>query len=454
MKLLNRIYIALLGVGLTATLNACDEKLDLSPANTIEQSEALLTSQDVKSALIGAYNRLGVSDLYGGRIFLEPDLLAGQSAIAWGGTYTGLTQIYSQSIPTNNTFVSNLWISAYEAINLLNNVLGSIDKVDTEDRDRVEGEAKFLRGLIYFDLVRLYGKAWNDGDPATNLGVPLVLTPTSVIDEESYVSRATVVAVYQQVLADLTDAKVKLPASNSFYANSYAASAILSRVYLQQGDYQNAANEATTVINSEKYQLVDNFADEFPYPGAVHVDNTLEDIFAFQVTPQQGSNSLNEFYASSDNGGRGDIEIKSSFIAQYEEGDERTSVYYDDAGSTRTSKFDNMYGNIKVIRLAELYLTRAESNLRLGTTIGDTPLNDINKIRTRANLSPATTVTVQDVLKQRELELAFEVGSFFHDAKRTEQSIGTLPYSSPKLVFPIPQREIYANPNIQQNQGY
>lgn len=454
MKRIRNIHIAALGISLAATLSSCDKKLDISPSNSIEQLEALVTSQDVQSALIGAYNRLGDNDIYGGRIFLEPDLLAGQDAIIWTGTYTGLTQIYSQTIPANNSFVASQWISAYQAINQLNNVLASIDKVDEAQRDRVEGEAKFLRGLIYFDLVRLYGKAWTDGDPNTNPGVPLVLTPTLEIDESSNVSRATVAAVYEQVIADLTDAKAKLPASNSFYANSYAASAILSRVYLQKGDYQNAAEEATNVIGSGEYELVDNYADEFPYPGAVHIDNTSEDIFAFQVTPQQGVNSLNEFYASADNGGRGDIEIRQSFIDLYEKDDERAATFYNDGGSVRTSKFDNLYGNVKVIRLAELYLTRAEANLRLGTTIGAPPLQDINKIRTRAGLAPVTSVTLEDVLLQRELELAFEGGFFLFDAKRTGENVGLLPYNSPKLVFPIPQRELYANPNMEQNPGY
>ena len=454
MKRNRYIYIAAVSISLAATLGACDKKLDISPSDSIEQSEALVTSQDVQSALIGAYNRLGVTDLYGGSIFLEPDLLAGQNAIIWAGTYPELTQIYSQAIPANNSFIADQWIAAYQAINQLNNVLASIDKVDEAQRDRVEGEAKFLRGLMYFDLVRLYGKAWIDGDPNTNLGVPLVLTPTLEIDESSNVSRATVAAVYDQVIADLTAAKELLPATNSFYASSYAASAILSRVYLQKVDYRNAAEEATIVISSGEYELVDNYTDEFPYPGAVHVDNTSEDIFAFQVTPQQGVNSLNEFYASSDNGGRGEIEIRSGFIDLYEEGDERAATFYDDGGSVRTSKFDNIYGNVKVIRLAELYLTRAEANLRLRTTIGATPLQDINKIRTRAGLEPATSVTLEDVLLQRELELAFEGGFFLFDAKRTGRSIGSIPYNSPSLVFPIPQRELYANPNMEQNPGY
>ncbi|WP_347158487.1 RagB/SusD family nutrient uptake outer membrane protein [Pontibacter chitinilyticus] len=454
MKRFNYKYITALGISLAATLSACDKKLDISPSNSIEQSEALLTSQDVQSALIGAYNRLEDEDLYGGRIYLEPDLLAGQNAIAWGGTYTGLTQIYSQTIPPNNTFVTDLWIDAYQAINQLNNVLANIDKVDEAEKDRVEGEAKFLRGLIYFDLVRLFGKAWSDGDPNANLGVPLVLTPTLVVDENSNHTRASVAAVYEQVLSDLNDAEALLPASNSFFANKYAAAAILSRVYLQKGDYENAATEATNVISSDQYELVENYSDEFPFPGAVHVDNTSEDIFAFQVTPQQGTNSLNEFYASADYGGRGDIEIKSNFVNQYSNKDERADLFYMDGSSTRTGKFNNLYGNIRVIRLAEMYLNRAEANLRMNTTIGDTPLNDINKIRVGAGLAPATTVSLEDVLQQRKLELAFEGGFFLFDAKRTKESIGSLPFNSDKLVFPIPQRELYANPNMEQNPGY
>jgi len=450
MKRFNKTYIGILSTVLIV-LSSCNKQLDLKPFQQIQQSQAILTAQDVQITLVGAYNQAGLGSMYAGGAFLYPDLTATQQVVDWQGTFQGLTQMTNQTIPVDNAYVNLVWADAYQVINQANNVLANLDKVTAANAARTEGEAKFLRGLTYFDLVRLYGKSWNDGDPAANPGVPIVLTPTTVITSASYVARSTVAQVYQQALTDLTDAETKLPASNSFYANKYSASAILARLYLQKGDYANAAAEATKVISSGKFTLNANYADEFPYPGgaAVHVDNTSEDIFAIQVTNQQGVNTLNTYYASADNAGRGDIIIKDSFVAEFEEGDQRLSMFNLDSDDIlRCDKFDNVFGNVHIIRLAELYLVRAEANLRTGaaTTAGNTPLDDVNTIRARAGLDPLATVTIANVLTERRHELAFEGGFFLHDAKRLQQTIGAQPYNSNKLVFPIPLQDINANP--------
>ena len=436
-------------------LTACNKELNLKPHQQIEQSSAILTSTDLQITLVGAYNRMGLSDLYGGGVFIYPDLMATQSVIDWQGTFQGLTQMVTVTIPVNNGFVANVWLDGYQAINQTNYVIANLDKADAAQKDRLEGEAKFLRGLTYFDLARLFGKSYNDGSPTTNLAVPIVLTPTTQVDASSQVPRATVDAVYQQAISDLSTAEAKLPAANSFFANKYSAAAILARLYLQKGDYANALKEANTVISSGKFQLTPNYSDEFPYPGQVHVDNTSEDVFAIQVTPQSGTNSFNTYYASADNAGRGDIVIKDSFLNEFTTGDTRISVYNQDSGGVlRADKFDNVDGNVHVIRLAELYLIRAEANSRLGSTTGATPAADVNTIRERAGLSDLATVTIDDILNERKLELAFEGGFFLHDAKRLKQNVGVFPYNSPKLVFPVPDREINANPKLVQNEGY
>ena len=462
---MNRIHLNYIKKTLLPTLAAagllvftgCDKKLDVQPAQSIDQANALLTSSDVQATLVGAYALMGDREVYGGRLQLGAELLANTSDIQWSGTYQGLTQIYNKAIPNNNDFVEQTWESAYAAINTANNVLSALEKVDAAARDRVEGEAKFIRGSMYFELARLYARPWGDGDPNTVLGVPLVTTPTRGVDQTNSISRATLSATYDQIVSDLTDAAQKLPESNSFYANRYSAYGILSRVYLYQAKYTLAATAADSVIASGEFELVENYADEFPYPGQVRVDNTSEDVFAIQMSAQSGFNSLNEFFASSDNGGRGDIQVNESHLAKYEEGDERLTLFYDDAGSIRTGKYSNLYGNVKVLRLAELYLTRAEANLRAGTTIGATPLEDVNTVRERANLPPLTPgqLTLEAILKERQLELAFE-GQYLFDVKRTKGAIGSLPWNSPKLIYPIPLREIIANPGLngQQNEGY
>lgn len=445
-------YITISGLALTMCFTACNKALDLKPTGSIDQAQAILTSNDVQSTLVGTYNRAGLADVYGGGIFVYQDLLATQTVVNFAGTFQGLSQIAAQAITNDNGFAEGTWLGAYQVINQSNNVIANLSKVDADQADRVEGEAKFLRGLTYFDLARIYGRAWNDGDPGTNLAVPLVLTPTTVVTDASYVTRNTVKDVYAQAIADLKTAEEKLPEDNDFYANTYSASAILARLYLQQGDYANALIEANKVIESGAFELVGDYEDEFGGTAA-HVSNTTEDIFAIQVTEQQGTNALNTYYASSGFGGRGDIRVRSSFLAEFEPGDVRGEFF---TGSTtiRTRKFNNQYGNVHVVRLAEMYLIRAEANIRLGSAEGDTPANDVNLIRTRAGIEELPTVTLANVLTERRHELYFEGGFFLHDAKRLQQNIGALPYNSPRLIFPVPLREINANNKLIQNEGY
>lgn len=420
-------------------LSACSKELNTTPSQSIDAAVALKTSDDVKAALVGSYADFGSADFYGGRIFMEADLLANVNELNWSGTYQGLTQIYNKAIPVDNIFVTNVWLAGYKAINDVNNVLSAVNVVDSKDSASVAGQAKFIRGASYFELVKRFAKAWNDGNPTANLGVPLVLTPTETITEQSKVKRNTVAEVYQQVIKDLTEAEAS---SN----NPAAAAAILARVYLQKGDFANAAQAANRAITESGAKLTPTYAEAF---GAA---NTSEDIFAIQVTPTSGTQGFNEFYSSAQ---RGDIQINDSHLALYEPNDDRTNLFYTDNGSVYTGKFEELYGNVHTIRLAEMLLIRAEANFRLGTQVGASPLDDINAIRQRAKLPlyTATQLTLANILKERKLELAFE-GFTLDDVKRLQGNVGNLQWNSPKLVFPIPKREILANTNLVQNEGY
>lgn len=452
-----RIFASLL-IAL-AFSSACNKGLEKKPFASVDESQALQSSSDVEAALIGAYSRLGDDYVYGGDMFIYSELLGDNDEISWSGTYQGLTQIYNKNIPVDNDFVQETWMASYVTINIANNVIGAIDKVTETEKDRVEGEAKFIRGSVYFDLVRLYGKAWNDGSPSSNPGVPLVLAPTRVITEESKISRNKVSEVYTQVIKDLTEAESLLPSSNGFFANKSAAAGMLARVYLQQGDYANAAAAASRVIESGENELMDSYAEAFPFnPNNLTeiVGNTREDVFAMQVNATQGINEFSTYFSQL---GRGDIEINSNHFDDYESGDERISGgFYQDGGSIYCGKFDMTYGAVHIIRLAEMYLIRAESNFRLlpAAPIGDVEaVDDINTIRARVGLSAisAGALTLDDILLERKHELSFE-GHRLHDAKRLQQSILGLPWNSTKLVLPIPNREIKVNGNLSQNEGY
>ena len=426
----------------------CKKPLDVQPTQSIDESVALKTNSDVQVALVGSYADMGAADLYGGRVYVNTELLGNSNELIWSGTFPGLTQIFNKTIPVDNGFVAGTWLTGYRTINDVNNVLSALAVVNANQLNRVEGEAKFIRGTVYFDLVRLFGKAWNDGTPANNPGVPLVLTPTKSITSASNVARSSVMQVYDQVIKDLNEAEAKLPVANGFFATKNAAAAMLSKVYLQKGDYVNALQAANRVIISNKQLLNPNYADEFPSNpnGPVALGNTQEDIFMIQVNATQGVNDFNTFFSLN---GRGDIGITNNHVALYEAGDQRLSLIDVDV----TTKFDNAYGNVHISRLAEMYLTRAESNFRLGSAVGATALDDINKIRNRVGLPSLLVVTLANILKERRLELAFE-GFALHDAKRLQNNVGALPFNSTKLIYPIPDREIRVNSSLVQNAGY
>lgn len=449
------IYNLIIASTLLTAASSCKKALEINPVDTIEQSKALLTSKDVEVALVGTYTAFGSRNFYGGRPFLMADFLANTDAVEWYGTYEELTQAINKSLLKTNGYVNNVWAAGYTAINDANNVLAAISKVDAAKQSRIEGEAKFIRGASYFELVRLFGKAYNDGSPTTNLGVPIVLTPTTAVTDASYVTRATVAAVYTQAIADLTDAEAKLPAQNGFFATKYAAAGMLARVYLQMGNYAAAAAAANRVIVSNAYSLNASFIDAFPAMGSTPGVNSSEDIFATQVTTLTGFNGFNEFYGSSTYGGRGDAVISQSWINNtYAATDDRINAFYDD-GDIYTSKYANVYGNVPVMRLPEMYLIRAESNARLTPAApvgGRTPLQDLAVVRSRVGLT-TISATLANILNERKLELAFE-GFALHDAKRTQTNIGSTAWNANNLVFPIPQREIDANKNLVQNAGY
>jgi starch-binding outer membrane protein, SusD/RagB family len=445
----NKIFV----VSALILLLGCADKLDVAPQDRVTTEDALNTSADVEALLVGAYDALGDGDVLGGNMQRDAELLGDDGDVFWDGTFVDPGEIWTKSMLITNNQAETTWLDGYRAINICNTVLANLDLVVEAKKEQVEGEAKFVRGLVYFELVRLFGKTWTDGTPANNPGIPLVLEPTTSdnLSELASVSRATVSAIYQQVISDLTDAENLLPEENGFFANTYVASAILSRVYLMQNDYSAAANAADRVIQSGYFELLANYEGNFNKTSAgVGSTTSAEDVFSIQVTNQDGVNNMNTFFADADYSGRGDIYIEPQHFDRYEPGDLRLNLFYYDE---RTGKWNNQFGNVNIVRLAEMYLTRAEGNFRNSQAIGDTPLNDINLIRDRAGLPPLVALTIDNILKERLLELAFE-GHLIHDIKRTQRSVGALPYDADELVFPIPQRERIINPNLTQNPGY
>jgi tetratricopeptide (TPR) repeat protein len=448
---MNRKNLIISLVALLLLQAGCNKYLDLNPSQNVKNEIALTSDENVKLVLQGAYSQFAYPGIYGGNLLRNAELLGGNGEIKWVGTYIDPRQIFNKTMIATNSEAEVQWVDSYEVINTVNNILTALSVVKEADRDLVEGQALFLRGLMYFDLVRFFGDQYKPGTTNSQLGVPLVLTPTGVITSASFVSRNTVEEVYTQVLADLTAAAAKLPEDNDVYASSGAANALLARVYLQMGDNARARDAANIVIESGVYELQPTYADVFN-----NDNNTSEDIFATQITPQDRFSSMTEFFSVPEYGGRdGDIEILDGHLNLYSVGDQRYDLFFNGNGSIECGKWNNQYGVINLIRLAEMYLIRAESNIRLSSNVGATPLDDYNIIHTRAGLDPAVSVTLDDILLERRLELAFE-GFKIHDVRRLHGTVGTLQYNDPKLLLPIPAREIQANPGLkdQQNPGY
>lgn len=439
-------------------LSSCQQRLDVQPTQTIDQNSAFNFSKDVEAALIGAYDGLQ-TDNYSGTFQYTSELLAAVSTeVRFGGTFSNLQELYRKELTTINSTAETVWLNGYVVINRVNNVLANIDKVDAAKRNRVEGEARFIRGAVYFELARLYGRQWGDGDNAANPAVPIILTPTTVVTDANKVARNSVAEVYALAIDELTKAEGLLPANNGFYASKTTAAAILSRLYLQQGNFAGARDAANRVITSGKYRLATTFDAAFNSKLTSGGANSPEYVFAIQVNDQDGTNGMNTFFGTTistipGTAGRGDIRIQPGFISLYEPGDARGAFFIKPGTNTFTIKFLDRFGHVPVVRLAEMLLTRAEANLRLASSVGATPLADINSIRTRAGAKAFTTVDLTAILKERRLELAFE-GFALNDVKRTQGNIGALPYNSPKLILPVPQREIDVNKQLKQNDGY
>jgi tetratricopeptide (TPR) repeat protein len=432
-------------------ITSCNKQLNLENPQAIGNDLAFSSDANIKQVLIGAYDGLSSGNLYGGNIQIFGDLMASSGELNWTGTFNTYREVFGNSMLTTNPIILNMWASGYSTINIANSVLDNIAKVNTADRNKVKGEALFIRGAVLFELTRFFGKAYNDGSPATNLGAVVRTKPTAGYSSVDFPARNTVAECYTQILADLTEAETLLPNKNGVYANKVAAATVLARAYLQMGNFTGARDAANRGITAAagNFSLLNSYAAAFNNSAF-----TAEDIFSIVVNDQDGTNNCHTFYSVPPYGGRdGDIVILDAHINLYAAADQRKALFYLYSGDWRSGKWRDVFKNVKVIRLAELYLIRAEGNQRLGQSVGDTPLNDVNRIHTRAGLTALGAVTLTDILTERRLELAQE-GFRVHDAKRLSETVNGRPAFDNRLVLPIPFRELNTNPNLTQNAGY
>ena len=480
------IWPAALTLALGLGLSGCKDALTIAPQQSIDATTGFNTSQKVAAAVVGAYARLDEPRLYGTDLILVPELLAGNGYVNFDGSYQNYRQLRNHTQNAYNSNAEGIWTQSYDAINQCNLILANLAPVtDAGQKSQFEGEASFIRGSMYFELVRLYAQQYQPGGNNTQPGVPINLTAVTTVEQADVkLARSTVEQVYVQIIKDLRNAIAKLPIQNVTRASKYSAEAMLARVYLQQGNYQAARLAADDVITNSGARLQGSV-------GAIFANrNSSESLFEIQQNDQNNAGTNNDglatFFAGySPNGdqgilyGRGDVSISAAFANLYDGSDVRgpdtlsaiqTSklIYLSDgnnrAGRYRTIKWRTYGQNIPIIRLAEMYLIRAEASVQAGSIMAAT--QDINLIRTRSSAMPKATVTLADVLLERQLELACE-GFRIHDLRRTNgivipavpatsttPAIPAVPASDRRFVLPIPQREINNNPNLTQNAGY
>ncbi|MGB6151557.1 MAG: RagB/SusD family nutrient uptake outer membrane protein [Pricia sp.] len=455
MKIYKYLFITLLSVFWTG----CENKLEINPTDNLPGELALTSEANISAILIGIYQEMGQEDTYGGELQLMDDLLGTTNEVTWGGTFIQPRQAITKSLLVDNLFVENIWENSYESINQSNLVVDNIAIVTSspEEANRIEGEARFLRALAYFDLVRNYAAPYQAEGGNSQPGVPL--RTEGILDylQPLEIARSSVEEVYTQIISDAQTAYSLLPDANGFYADKYAAQALLARVYLQQGNYAAARDAANDVLQNSGHSLAPTFDGAFN-----NETDGPEIIFAFQKTSQVvagvDGNQLVNFYASQENGGRGgDVRIQDAYLNLFDDADNdtRASFFYvsPDNDERLTSKYTSQFANVTIFRIAEMHLIRLESNFVEGTSVGLAPLAEINALRARSGASALTSLTEDIIFKERQLELAFE-GFLIHDYKRTQRSVGNLAYDANALTFPIPQNEMDTNTLMEQNPGY
>jgi hypothetical protein len=374
----------------------------------------------------------------------------------------------------------DIWTNMYQAINAANTIINATVEVPAtvkDEQDHIIGEAYALRGLIYFDLVRLFAHHYTYTAGGTHLGVPITLT----FDPQALPSRNSVNEVYDQVISDMTMALTLMAATpdsrsgNSNTLSLTAVKALLARVYLYKEDWTNAELRASEVILDGTYAMESNAN----YTDLWTADNSPESIFEMSMTEadNRGSDALGRMYILE---GYGDYLPSNDVVSLYDPADVRLSVFKVDAGLSgeyapfRMDKYPDplSWDNTKVIRLAEVYLIRAEARAEIGTNEAGARA-DLDVVRQRGLATAPPNGNSGQALKiaifnERRLELCFE-GQRLWDLRRkkmdvvrtqctTSNGVCTIPYAdgdlSEKTILPIPQVEMDVNTNIEGNPGY
>ena len=485
---MNKIKSVIL-ITLFLGLYSCgDDFLDVTPSNSGDASTSIQTLADAKVMLTGIMSTMTSSNYYGRNFIIYADAKGGDLTTMSMGR--GLDGLYSFNHSPTSGSNSGFWNSIYGSILQANNLIVNIEKLEEagveENFDDIKGQALTARALMYFDLVRIYGKPYSYDKES--YGVPNILEP---LDALAQPLRASVAENYNQIISDLKDAQPLLSKNKTNgYLNYYANLAMQARVNLNMEQYPAALSAAQEIIDSGVYSLysnsewVDSWTTQFG----------SESIFELAMIPSEGdlgNSSLSIYlrrmgYGSSSAGGQfiasdyylnrlgqDENDVRWGVMDYDEVGPDHLGASYKYSGDTELGgdgKSTATAVNIKVIRLSEIYLIAAEAAFHSDKELAATYLNAIRKRAPDLALATASTITIDMILDEKSKEL-FTEGQRFFDLLRLDKEIifnddlGGVPISTRektidrsfyKTILPISQEEINANPEIgnQQNPGY
>ena len=438
--------------------------LDQESPNDVADGLVFNSEDGANAALIGMYNTLQSRDYYGGYYPLVADLYS-DVGTAGGFDNIALDEINILEVTTSNIITENIWLSIYQTIAIANAIIDRVDNVSDpdftqEEKDHIKGQAHAIRALAHFDLLRMFGEHWNTGSA---YGIPVVTTiqkPGDVVD------RSSVQATYTAIISDLNAASGLVLSDDRSIAfiNPVAVKALLARVQLYAGNKTAAIAASDQVINEGSFELTDaeTFSNLYSSPyisgeSLFQVTYDVQNRSAFNAVtfsrPEAlrtevlflAESGLEEFFSK-----RPD-DIRATLF-DFENND--VSILPD--GRTQKYRGEETRDNpAYVIRLAEVYLIRAEAK---GLAGGG--LTDLNTIRTNRGMQAlgnniASESAFKDIiLNERKAELAFE-GTRMFDLARSGKTSDVLGIESYRAIFPIPLREIIATgERIKQNPGY
>ncbi|MEM9076955.1 MAG: RagB/SusD family nutrient uptake outer membrane protein [Bacteroidota bacterium] len=451
---------------LVLVMVSCENRLELLPEDDIAEEIVFSTEVTALGAVVGIYNRAQQDDVLNGTFQFMTEWQSDN--VAFEGTFDAFQQVSVYATLATNTSIFGIWDDNYEVIGAANLVIDNLPLVEDEDftdaeRTQAIAEARFMRALVYFNMSTVFGQPLQVAQGRSNLSVPLVTTSETGIE----LPRATLGQVQDFVEAELLAVIPLLVDGTRIKANPGAARALLARLYLYQERWDEAANMANMVISDPFYTLAPDYTFYDSPDNAEHVFTLVNNAVDGQDTNQGFSNISNPVPE-----GRGDVPFTQNLLDAYAEeaGDLRFSELNQEGpgaispNAIFTNKFPdgvNLTDDAPVMRVTEMYLTRAEANLRAGTNVGDTPVNDINTLRSRAGLTDLGAVDLDIILNERRKELAFE-GQRRMDLLRNglnlrrpgqPQEAASAPGQN-LTIFPIPQRVRDLSPFVEQNPGY